>query len=206
MDDKTKDAQNKEAQPDATSGKKSDAAMEPKVATFGGGCFWCTEAVFLKLKGVDTVVSGYTGGKTKNPTYAQVCEGFTGHAEVIRIEFNPDEIKFEQLLDVFFHTHEKKTKNRQGADVGTQYRSAVFFHDAEQKAAAEKVIAELDKSGDFDDPIVTTLEEMKIFYPAEDYHQNYFAQNPSNPYCRAVVGPKVSKFMKRYKEMAKKDE
>ena len=206
MDDKTKDAQNKEAQPDATSGKKSDAAMEPKVATFGGGCFWCTEAVFLKLKGVDTVVSGYTGGKTKNPTYAQVCEGFTGHAEVIRIEFNPDEIKFEQLLDVFFHTHDPTTKNRQGADVGTQYRSAVFFHDAGQKAAAEKVIAELDKSGDFDDPIVTTLEEMKIFYPAEDYHQNYFAQNPSNPYCRAVVGPKVSKFMKRYKEMAKKDE
>jgi len=206
MDDKTKDAQNKEAQPDSTSGKKTDAAKELQVATFGGGCFWCTEAVFLKLKGVEKVVSGYTGGKTKNPTYAQVCDGFTGHAEVIRIEFNPDEIKFDQLLDVFFHTHDPTTKNRQGADVGTQYRSAVFFHDAEQKAAAEKVIAELNKSGDFDDPIVTTLEEMKIFYPAEDYHQNYFAQNPSNPYCRAVVGPKVSKFMKRYKEMAKKGE
>jgi peptide-methionine (S)-S-oxide reductase len=206
MDDKAKDKQNEEAQADAASGKKPDAANGFRIATFGGGCFWCTEAVFLKLKGVEKVISGYTGGRTKNPTYAQVCEGFTGHAEVIRIEYNPDEITFEQLLDVFFHTHDPTTKNRQGADVGTQYRSAVFFHDAEQKAAAEKVIAELDKSGDFDDPIVTTLEEMKVFYPAEDYHQNYFAQNPGNPYCRAVVGPKVSKFMKRYKEMAKKDE
>ena len=206
MDDKAKDKQNEEAPADAASGKKPDAANGFRIATFGGGCFWCTEAVFLKLKGVEKVISGYTGGRTKNPTYAQVCEGFTGHAEVIRIEYNPDEITFEQLLDVFFQTHDTTTKHRQGADVGTQYRSAVFFHDAEQKAAAEKVIAELDKSGDFDDPIVTTLEEMKIFYPAEDYHQNYFAQNPCNPYCRAVVGPKVSKFMKRYKEMAKKYE
>jgi peptide-methionine (S)-S-oxide reductase len=206
MDDNAKDKQNEEAQADARSGRKPDAAGSLRVATFGGGCFWCTEAVFLKLKGVEKVVSGYTGGRTKNPTYAQVCEGFTGHAEVIRIEYSPDEITFEQLLDVFFHTHDPTTKNRQGADVGTQYRSAVFFHDEEQKAAAEKVIAELDKSGDFDDPIVTTLEEMKIFYPAEDYHQDYFAQNPGNPYCRAVVGPKVSKFMKRYKEMTKKEE
>ena len=206
MDDKAKNKQNEETQATATSGKKPDAANSLKVATFGGGCFWCTEAVFLKLKGVEKVVSGYAGGRTKNPTYAQVSEGFTGHAEVIRIDYNSDDITFEQLLDVFFHTHDPTTKNRQGADVGTQYRSAVFFHDEEQKVAAEKVIAELDKSGNFDDPIVTTLEEMKVFYPAEDYHQNYFAQNPGNPYCRAVVGPKVSKFMKRYKEMAKKDE
>ncbi len=206
MDDKTKAAQNKEPKSDDTASQKDAAKKQLKVATFGGGCFWCTEAVFLKLKGVEKVVSGYTGGSVRNPTYAQVSEGFTGHAEVIRIEYNPDEIKFEQLLDVFFHTHDPTTKNRQGADVGTQYRSAVFFHDEEQKEAAKKVIAELDKSGDFDDPIVTTLEEMKVFYPAEDYHQDYFAQNPGNPYCKAVVGPKVSKFMKRYKNMAKKDE
>lgn len=206
MDDKTKEEQGKEANSKdrATAGK--GAARETKFATFGGGCFWCTEAVFLKLKGVEKVVSGYAGGKVKNPTYEQVCTGLTGHAEVIRIEYNPDEIKFEQLLDVFFHTHNPTTKNRQGADVGTQYRSAVFYGDEDEKETTKKVIAELDKSGDFDDPIVTTLEEMKIFYPAEDYHQNYFAQNPGNPYCRAVVGPKVAKFMKRYKEMAKKDE
>ena len=205
MDDKKKAEQSKEPKSDDTEKKKDPTEIPFKVATFGGGCFWCTEAVFLKLKGVEKVVSGYTGGKIKNPTYAQVSEGFTGHAEVIRIEYNPDEIKFEQLLDVFFHTHDPTTKNRQGADVGTQYRSSIFFHDEEQKEAAKKVIAELDKSGDFDAPIVTTLEEMKIFYPAEDYHQDYFAQNPGNPYCQAVVGPKVSKFMKRYKEMAKKD-
>ncbi|MBC7967953.1 MAG: peptide-methionine (S)-S-oxide reductase MsrA [Fuerstia sp.] len=206
MDDKSKAAQNKESKSEDAA-KKEDPAKKPlKVATFGGGCFWCTEAVFLKLRGVEKVVSGYTGGKTKNPTYAQVCEGTTGHAEVIRIEYNPDEIKFEQLLDVFFHTHDPTTKNRQGADVGTQYRSSIFFHDEVQKEAAKKVIAELDKSGDFDAPIVTTLEEMKVFYPAEDYHQDYFALNPGNPYCQAVVGPKVSKFMKRYKEMAKKEE
>jgi peptide-methionine (S)-S-oxide reductase len=198
MDDKTKDEQGKDAKPkdNATAGK--DAGGKLKSATFGGGCFWCTEAVFLQLKGVERVVSGYAGGKVKDPTYEQVCTGLTGHAEVIRVEYNPGEIKFEQLLDVFFHTHDPTTKNRQGADIGTQYRSAVFYSD--------EVIAELDKSGDFDDPIVTTLEDMKIFYPAEDYHQNYFAQNPGNPYCRAVVGPKVAKFMKRYKEMAKKDE
>ena len=206
MDDKTKATPDKESKSDDTA-QKNDTPKKPlQVATFGGGCFWCTEAVFLKLKGVEKVVSGYTGGKIKNPTYAQVSEGLTGHAEVIRLEYNADEIKFEQLLDVFFHTHDPTTKNRQGADVGTQYRSSIFFHDEVQKEAAQKVIAELDKSGDFDALIVTTLEEMKVFYPAEDYHQDYFAQNPGNPYCKAVVGPKVSKFMKRYKNMAKKDE
>jgi len=179
---------------------------ETKLATFGGGCFWCTEAVFLKVKGVSKVVSGYTGGAKPNPTYKEVCTGLTGHAEVIQIEFDPAQVKFEQLLDVFFHTHDPTTKNRQGADVGTQYRSSVFFHDEEQKEATKKVIAEQDKSGDFSDPIVTTIEELKKFYPAEDYHQDYFAQNPGNPYCQAVVGPKVSKFKKRYKEMLKKDD
>jgi len=179
---------------------------ETQLATFGGGCFWCTEAVFLKVKGVSKVVSGYTGGAKPNPTYKEVCTGLTGHAEVIQIEFDSAQVKFEQLLDVFFHTHDPTTKNRQGADVGTQYRSSVFFHDEEQKEAAKKVIAEQDKSGDFSDPIVTTIEELKKFYPAEDYHQDYFAQNPGNPYCQAVVGPKVSKFQKRYKEMLKKDD
>jgi peptide-methionine (S)-S-oxide reductase len=187
------------------SDEKSKAEPQKKLATFGGGCFWCTEAVFLKVKGVSKVVSGYTGGIKPNPTYKDICTGLTGHAEVIQIEYDPAVITYEQLLDVFFHTHDPTTKNRQGADVGTQYRSSVFFHDEEQKESVKKVIAELDKSGDFDDPIVTTIEEMKKFYPAEDYHQNYFAQNPGNPYCQAVVGPKVSKFRKRYKEMLKTD-
>lgn len=182
------------------------SVAKTQLATFGGGCFWCTEAVFLRLRGVKKVVSGYTGGKTVNPTYKEVCEGNTGHAEVVQIEFDPSEITYEQLLDVFMHTHDPTTLNRQGADVGTQYRSSIFFHDAEQKGLAKKVIDELNKSGDFDDPIVTSLEEMKKFYPAEDYHQNYFELNPAQGYCRAVVGPKVAKFQKRYKELLKKDD
>lgn len=188
--------------------KNSDekkTASKTALATFGGGCFWCTEAVFLRLKGVSKVVSGYTGGATKNPSYKEVCSGLTGHAEVIQITYDPAQITFEQLLDVFFYTHDPTTKNRQGADVGTQYRSSVFYHDEAQKESARKVIAELDKSGDFDNPIVTTIEEMKVFYPAEDYHQDYFAQNPDNPYCAAVVGPKVAKFQKRYKALLKKE-
>lgn len=189
-----------------SSDDQAKTKSETKLATFGGGCFWCTEAVFLKLRGVNKVVSGYTGGTKPNPTYKDICTGLTGHAEVIQIEFDPAQITFEQLLDVFFNTHDPTTKNRQGADVGTQYRSSVFFHDEEQKEITKKVIAELDKSGDFENPIVTTIEEMKKFYPAEDYHQDYFAQNPDNPYCQAVVGPKVSKFQKRYKELLRKDE
>ena len=174
-----------------------------ETATLGGGCFWCTEAVFLRLRGVSKVVSGYTGGTVENPTYKQVCTGQTGHAEVIRVEFDPDEISFEQILDVHFHTHDPTTLNRQGADVGTQYRSAVFFKDSAQKDAAKKVIEELEKSNEFDSPIVTTLEEQKKFYPAEDYHQNYFELNPNQGYCRAIVGPKVAKFQKRYKKLLK---
>lgn len=189
-----------------SSDDQAKTKSETKLATFGGGCFWCTEAVFLKLRGVNKVVSGYTGGTKPNPTYKDICTGLTGHAEVIQIEFDPAQITFEQLLDVFFNTHDPTTKNRQGADVGTQYRSSVFFHDEEQKEITKRVIAELDKSGDFENPIVTTIEEMKKFYPAEDYHQDYFAQNPDNPYCQAVVGPKVSKFQKRYKELLRKDE
>ena len=186
--------------------EKSTDKPKTQLATFGGGCFWCTEAVFLKVKGVSKVVSGYTGGETPNPTYKQVCTGLTGHAEVIQIEFDPSQIKFEQLLDVHFHTHDPTTTNRQGADVGTQYRSAIFLHDDTQKELAKKVIDELNKSGDFDNPIVTTLEEMTKFYAAEDYHQNYFALNGDNPYCQAVVGPKVSKFQKRYKDLVKPEE
>lgn len=175
-------------------------------ATLGGGCFWCTEAVFLRLKGIVSVKSGYTGGKIPNPTYKAICTGLTGHAEVIQVEFDPKVISFDQLLDVFFHTHDPTTLNRQGADVGTQYRSAVFYHDETQKEAAKKMIETLNASGDFDSPIVTSLEKLTTFYPAEDYHQDYFNENPSNPYCQAVVGPKVSKFQKRYKALLKDEE
>lgn len=178
-------------------------AEKESVATFAGGCFWCTEAVFLRLRGVNSVVSGYTGGNRKNPTYKEVCTGLTGHAEAIQVRYDASQISFEQLLDVFFHTHDPTTLNRQGADVGTQYRSAVFYHDAEQKRQTELMIRELDKSGDFRSRIVTSLERLSTFYPAEDYHQDYFAQNGTNPYCMAVVGPKVSKFQKRYKELLK---
>ena len=175
-----------------------------KTATFAAGCFWCTEAVFVRLKGVSKVVSGYTGGRLPNPTYRQVCTGATGHAEGIQIVYDPAVITYEQLLDVFFHTHDPTTLNRQGADAGTQYRSAVFYHNEEQKAAAKKMIDELNAAGEFADPIVTTLEEMKKWYPAEDYHQEYFELNPSQPYCQRVVGPKVSKFQKRYQALLKK--
>lgn len=176
-----------------------------KTATFAGGCFWCTEAVFVRLKGVRRVTSGYTGGRIPNPTYKQVCTGVTGHAEGIQVEYDPSVITYEQLLDVFFHTHDPTTLNRQGADVGTQYRSAVFFHTEKQKLAAQKMIDQLDRSGDFEQKIVTTLEELKDWYPAEDYHQDYFKLNPRQPYCRAVVGPKVEKFQKRYQALLKKD-
>lgn len=174
-----------------------------EVATLAAGCFWCTEAVFVRLKGVSKVVSGYTGGQLPNPTYKQVCTGATGHAEGIQIHYDPEVISYDQLLDVFFHTHDPTTLNRQGADTGTQYRSAVFFHNEAQKAAAKKMIEELNKSGAFDAPIVTTLEPMKKWYPAEDYHQEYFELNAQQPYCRIVVGPKVAKFQQRYQALLK---
>ncbi|MGB0741861.1 MAG: peptide-methionine (S)-S-oxide reductase MsrA [Planctomycetaceae bacterium] len=186
--------------------RSSEESETDSVATLAGGCFWCTEAVFLRLKGVNSVVSGYTGGGRRNPTYKEVCTGLTGHAEAIQVQYDPKQITFEQLLDVFFHTHDPTTLNQQGADIGTQYRSAVFYHSTEQKKQAELMIRKLDKSGDFPRRIVTSLERMTTFYPAEDYHQNYFALNKRNPYCMAVVGPKVSKFQKRYKALLKKDE
>jgi peptide-methionine (S)-S-oxide reductase len=177
--------------------------VRTEVAILGGGCFWCTEAVFLRLRGVSKVTSGYTGGTVDNPTYRQICTGKTGHAEVVRIEFDPEEITFAQILDVFFHTHDPTTLNRQGADVGTQYRSAIFWADKEQKDLAAAVIKELDDAGEFDSPIVTTLEELGRFYPAEDYHQNYFDENPRQGYCEVVINPKVTKFQKRYKRLLK---
>lgn len=172
-------------------------------ATFGTGCFWCTEAVFQQLEGVEKVTSGYSGGQVENPTYKDVCNGTTGHAECLNIEYDASKISFEELLEVFWKTHDPTTLNRQGNDVGTQYRSVVFYHDEEQKAITEKQIADLDKSGSWNNPIVTKLEPFLKFYPAEDYHNNYFNNNGGNPYCQMVVRPKVEKFEKVFKDKLK---
>jgi peptide-methionine (S)-S-oxide reductase len=180
----------------------TDAAKE--VATLAGGCFWCLEAVFDDLKGVGSVESGYMGGRTANPTYEQVCSGDTGHAEVVRLTFDPDVVSFKEILEVFFVIHDPTTPNRQGNDVGTQYRSAVFYHSAEQKSAAERVIANLDSAGIYDDPIVTEVVPASQFHVAEDYHQEYFRRNPAQPYCAYVVRPKVAKFRKHFLEKLKK--
>ena len=176
-----------------------------EIATFAGGCFWCTEAVFVRVRGILDVESGYCNGHVPHPTYEQVCDGNTGHVEVIRLRWDDRVISLRNILEIFFAVHDPTTLNRQGADVGTQYRSAVFYHDDQQKKQATDLIAQLNKSGDFDSPIVTTLEPNSTFYSAEDYHQDYFANNPSNPYCMAVVGPKVSKFRKKFKDYLKKD-
>jgi peptide-methionine (S)-S-oxide reductase len=164
----------------------------------GGGCFWCLEAVFEQLRGVDKVESGYAGGTMPNPSYQQVCTGTTGHAEVVQITFDPAVISFREILEVFFATHDPTTRNRQGPDVGSQYRSAVFYHSPEQKQTAERVIAELNAAGIWNAPIVTEVTPLEKFYRAEDYHQGYFRQNPGQGYCQAVVGPKVAKFRKQY--------
>lgn len=171
-----------------------------QTATFGGGCFWCTEAVFLELRGVQHVESGYAGGHVANPTYEQVCTKKTGHAEVIQISYAPDVISYEDLLEIFFQTHDPTTKDRQGNDVGPQYRSAIFYHNDQQKNAAESFMARLNESGAFPAPIVTELTEINNYYPAENYHQDYLANNPSNPYCAMVVRPKVDKFRKQFAE------
>ena len=168
------------------------------VATLGGGCFWCLEAVFEQVNGVERVVSGYCGGTTANPTYRQVCGGDTGHAEVVQVTFDPAVVSFGDLLDVFFGTHDPTTRNRQGADVGTQYRSAIFYHSPEQKEAAERRIAELNAEGIWPAPIVTEVVPLKEFYKAEEYHQGYYRQNPYQGYCQAVISPKVAKFRKRF--------
>jgi peptide-methionine (S)-S-oxide reductase len=182
-----------------------DAGQPQKtdLATFGGGCFWCVEAVFEQLEGVCDVVSGYAGGRTENPTYKEVCTGLTGHAEVCQIRYDPQKIRYAELLEVFFKTHDPTTLNRQGADVGTQYRSVVFYHDQQQKKLAERVKKELTDARAFRAPVVTQIDPLTKFYPAEDYHQDYFRNNPNQGYCRAVVGPKVSKFRKVFKEKLK---
>ncbi|HEX3558059.1 MAG TPA: peptide-methionine (S)-S-oxide reductase MsrA [Pyrinomonadaceae bacterium] len=172
-------------------------------ATLAGGCFWCLEAVFKDLRGVRSVVSGYAGGDVLNPTYRQVCEGTTGHAEVVQVIFDPHEVTFRELLEVFFTIHDPTTLNRQGADVGSQYRSAIFYHTPAQRETAERTIAELTAARVWDAPIVTEVAPLKEFYPAESYHQNYFESNPTQPYCRAVVAPKVAKFRKHFLEKLK---
>jgi peptide-methionine (S)-S-oxide reductase len=173
-------------------------------AILGGGCFWCLEAVFVQLRGVYGVESGYAGGHVEDPSYQQVCAGTTGHAEVVRVDFDPDIISFRDLLDVFFTIHDPTTLNRQGADVGTQYRSALFYHDMDQKAAAEQIIRELNQQHIWEKPIVTEIAKFNRFFVAEDYHQEYFANNPYQPYCMAVVAPKVAKFRKHFIDRLKK--
>lgn len=172
--------------------------MTRAIATLAGGCFWCIEPLFHRLRGVESAVSGYMGGHTDHPTYRDICNGDTGHAEVVQITFDPDVITFRDLLDVFFTLHDPTQLNRQGNDVGTQYRSAIFWHTPEQQAEAEAVIAALDASRQFGAPIVTEVTEATIFYPAEDYHQRYFEQNPHQPYCQYVVAPKVAKAEEKF--------
>jgi peptide-methionine (S)-S-oxide reductase len=172
-------------------------------ATFGSGCFWCTEAIFQELNGVISVESGYSGGKRANPTYDQVSSGASGHAEVTQIVYEPEKISFEDLLEVFWKTHDPTTLNRQGADVGTQYRSIIFYHNAKQKELAEKYKAELDSSGAWDNPIVTEISPYTAFYKAENYHQNYYNNNPNAAYCTFVIGPKLEKFRKFFKDKTK---
>jgi len=175
-----------------------------ETATLAGGCFWCLEAVYDEIKGVLSVESGYSNGHVPNPTYREVCEGDTGHAEAVRIQFDPSVVSYRDLLNVFFAIHDPTTLNRQGADVGAQYRSAIFYHSQRQKQIAEEVIRELTARRLWDSPIVTEVAEAGPFYIAEDYHQEYFARNPYQPYCSAVVAPKVAKFRKQFLEMLKK--
>jgi peptide-methionine (S)-S-oxide reductase len=179
--------------------------MASEQAIFGAGCFWCTEAVFQSLKGVDKVVSGYMGGTTENPTYMDICNGDTGHVEVIKVDFDPDIISYEELLLVFFKTHNPTTLNRQGNDVGSQYRSVIFYYTPEQKQKALDMIDKLTKELVFDRPIVTDVEPVMEFYRAEDYHQNYFNDNPSKPYCAFVIQPKLAKFAENFREKIKPD-
>ena len=175
-----------------------------EIATLAGGCFWCLEAVFLELRGVESVQSGYTGGGSPNPTYEQVCSGRTGHAEAVQVVFDPSVISFAELLEVFFTIHDPTTLDRQGADVGTQYRSAIFYHTPEQKAVAERVIAEFEASELWDGPIVTERTAFTVFYPAESYHRDYYQRNPEQPYCRLVIAPKVAKARGKFLAKLKK--
>ncbi len=175
-----------------------------ETATLGAGCFWCVEAVFDDLKGVTDVVSGYSGGHTENPTYQRVCSETTGHAEVVNVEFDPNEISFKEILQVFFTVHDPTQLNRQGNDIGTSYRSAIFYHDDEQRQVAEETIKEINDEKIYDKPIVTEVTKFDKFYAAENYHQEYFASNPNQPYCAAVVAPKVAKFRQKFVTKLKK--
>lgn len=190
----------KDASDNKSSGKSQEKSTsedgpmpELETVTLGAGCFWCIEAVLLRVKGIDSVVSGYMGGQTRNPTYEQVCTGLTGHAEVVEVKFDPEKLPLEKLLDVFWQLHDPTTLNRQGADVGTQYRSAIYYHNDDQREAAEKSKKKWDESGKFKNPIVTEITKASEFYAAEDYHQDYFNKNPRNPYCRATIIPKLRK-------------
>ncbi len=190
-------------QPQAPAPEPLAATGGLETATFGAGCFWCTEAVFQQLKGVRRVVSGYAGGHVKNPTYQNVCSGTTGHAEVIQVTFDPKLISYAELLEVFWQTHDPTTLNRQGNDEGTQYRSVIFYHDDPQRKAAEHDQRKLDESGALGGPIVTEISPLVEFYAAEDYHQNYFADNPRRPYCAAIIRPKVEKVRKVFQDKLK---
>jgi peptide-methionine (S)-S-oxide reductase len=178
-------------------------AQPSEMATLGGGCFWCLEAVYVELKGVEAVVSGYAGGSVTNPTYREVCNGTTGHAEVVQLMFDPDVISYGDILQAFFATHDPTTLNRQGADVGTQYRSAVFYHSAAQKETAETMITQLNEAEIWPNPIVTEVVPLEIFYAAEDYHQDYYKYNSQQPYCQVVITPKLAKFRKSFAEKLK---
>jgi peptide-methionine (S)-S-oxide reductase len=178
--------------------------MNKEIATLAGGCFWCIEAVFAELNGVEKVESGYSGGHTPDPNYHQVCNGNTGHAEVVQITFDPGVVSFKELLEVFFTIHDPTTLNRQGADFGTQYRSAIFYHSPEQLAAAKQTMTELAAAKIWDDPIVTEVTQFTKFYPAEEYHRDYYLRNPDQSYCRAVIAPKVAKFRKLFLDRLKR--
>ena len=179
------------------------AMQDLEQATFAGGCFWCTEAVFERVRGVENVISGYTGGAQENPTYKEVSYGKTDHAEAVQMFFDPNKISYQELVEIFFATHDPTTLNRQGPDIGSQYRSAVFYHDEDQKQTAQKYIKLLTNNGTYNDPIVTELEPIEVFYPAENYHQGYYQIHPDHPYIQAIAKPKVIKFKKRFKDKLK---
>lgn len=207
---KSKTAQNDEnlkkvAFKAAAESDMNDSNNKYDTVTLGAGCFWCVEAVFQNLDGVISVASGYSGGQVKNPTYKEVCTGRTGHAEVVQVVYNPAKVSFDEILEVFWQTHDPTTLNRQGADVGTQYRSAIFYHTDEQREIAEKYKKQLNDSGAFSNPVVTEITPYTNFYKAEDYHQNYYNENGDAPYCRAVIQPKVEKFKKIFKDKLKKE-
>ncbi|MCI4358498.1 MAG: peptide-methionine (S)-S-oxide reductase MsrA [Thermoplasmata archaeon] len=189
-------ASSPERPPSGTTSASTQGTIE--VATLGGGCFWCTEAVFSDLRGVTSVFPGYSGGRTPNPTYEQVCEGNTGHAEVVDVTFDPNVISYHDLLSIFLSVHDPTTPNRQGNDVGTQYRSAIFFHNPSQESTARQVIGEVERSGIWNRKIVTEVAPFTVFYPAESYHRQYFRQNPERAYCQAIIAPKVAKFRKHF--------